>query len=288
MAVRGIGKSMISLTTLPATLPAIAFPTIDPILVKLGPLTIHWYALSYVGGVLLGWWYLHKLNALKPPAFTPKALDDVMVWAIFGIILGGRLGYVLFYNADYYLSNPMQILHVWQGGMAFHGGLLGVILAIYLLCRYHKLQFWPVIDLMACVTPIGLGLGRIANFINAELYGRVTDVPWGIIFPGQTEPRHPSQLYQAVLEGLVLLGVMSFLVYCTSARLRPGFLSGCFLIGYATFRSISELFREPDAHLGFIIGSFTMGQLLSVPMFLFGGFLILRAMSLPKRQGGAL
>lgn len=249
---------------------AIAFPAIDPVLVSIGPFSVHWYALSYVGGILLGWWYLHYVSKLEPAALSQKALDDIMVWVIFGIILGGRLGYVLFYNLPYYLEHPGDIFKVWQGGMAFHGGLVGVITAIYLLCVRHKLAFWPVIDRVACVTPIGLGLGRIANFINAELYGRATDVPWGVIFPGTTGPRHPSQLYESALEGWLLLLILYLLLRFTRARYYPGILSGCFLIGYGLARFTVEFFREPDVQLGYLAGGLTMGQLLCIPMIAFG------------------
>lgn len=264
---------------------AIAFPAIDPVAVQLGPFSIHWYALSYVGGIFLGWWYLYKLNAIEPVAI-PKykkdkeekdPLDDIILWAILGIVVGGRTGYVLFYNFEYYLSNPLEAFQMWKGGMSFHGGLLGVIFAIYLFAKKYKARFWEVIDIVACVTPIGLFLGRIANFINGELYGRVAEgVSWSIIFPGQILPRHPSQLYEAAMEGILLLIIMLSLVHFTKAKQKPGVLSGCFLIGYAIFRSIAELFREPDAHIGFLFAGTTMGQLLSAPMILYGLYLIFR------------
>lgn len=255
---------------------AIVFPAIDPIAVSVGPFAVHWYALSYVAGILLGWWYLHHLNKISGHLLENKAMDDIILWAVLGIILGGRIGYVVFYNAEYYLSHPEEALMIWRGGMSFHGGLIGVILAIILFCRKYKVKFWPVIDIIACVTPIGLGLGRIANFINAELYGRATEVPWGVIFPGQLLPRHPSQLYEAAMEGLVLMLIMYALVKFTKAQKKPGTLSGFFLIFYAIFRSIAELFREPDVHIGFLAYGTTMGQLLCIPMFLFGLYLVLR------------
>ena len=255
---------------------AIVFPAIDPVAFSAGPFSIHWYALSYVAGILIGWWYLHRLNSIPPYALTEKALDDIILWIVIGIILGGRLGYVFFYNSDYYFSNPQDILKVWNGGMSFHGGLIGVILAIYLLAKKHRLEFWRVIDLVACVTPIGLALGRIANFINGELYGRVTDVSWGVVFPGQEEARHPSQLYESFLEGFILLVIMALLVFFTNSRDKPGTLSGYFLIFYSLFRFSMEIFREPDAHIGFLQFGFTMGQLLCIPMMLFGIYLVLR------------
>ncbi len=263
------------LTTFALPSLAIAFPNIDPILLEIGPFSVRWYSLSYVAGILLGWWYLHKLNAFEPPALSQKALDDIMIWAIFGVILGGRLGYVAFYNLEYFLAHPNEIIQVWKGGMSFHGGLIGVILAIYLMCLRNKIAFWPVMDRVACVTPIGLFLGRVANFINGELYGRVTDMPWGMIFPGDPFARHPSQLYEAVLEGLVLFIILSIAVRKSSIRLKPAMLSGIFLIGYGVARSTAEIFREPDAHLGFIIGELTMGQVLCIPMILLGVVLML-------------
>ncbi len=252
----------------------IAYPAIDPVIFQFGMFAIRWYSLSYVVGILLGWWYLKHLNRKYPPALSEKALDDIMLWVILGVVLGGRLGYVLFYNSSYYLSEPAEILRLWKGGMSFHGGMLGVIVAIYLCCRYHKIYFWPVIDLVACVTPIGIGLGRIANFINGELYGRITDVPWAMIFPGDPFPRHPSQLYEAFLEGFVLFLIMWFFVYHTKAREYPRVLSGVFLTGYGIFRAFVEYFREPDPQIGYFISGVTMGQLLSVPMVLFGLYLI--------------
>lgn len=255
---------------------SIAFPNIDPVIVHIGPLAIRWYALAYVAGIVLGWWYLIRLNKKEPRILSTRAMDDIVVWVTVGIILGGRLGYVLFYNADYYLSYPMEILKVWNGGMSFHGGLIGVLAAIYLLCRKENLDFIRVMDLVACVGPIGLFFGRIANFINGELYGRVTDVAWAVVFPrGGDLPRHPSQIYEALLEGLLLFLVMSLLIAFTRIRDKRGALGGVFLIGYALSRSVVEFFREPDEQIGFLFGSLTMGQLLSLPMLLVGLSLIL-------------
>jgi phosphatidylglycerol:prolipoprotein diacylglycerol transferase len=200
------------------------------------------------------------------------------VWATVGVVLGGRLGYILFYNIAYYADHPLRALEIWRGGMSFHGGMLGVILAMILFCRRRHIPFLGFSDLIACATPIGLFLGRIANFINAELYGRSTIVPWGVIFPnGGPVPRHPSQLYQAFLEGMVLFIVLYMLWRSEWVRMRMGLLSGAFLLGYGIFRSIAELFREPDMHIGFLAFGTTMGQWLSLPMILFGAFLILRA-----------
>jgi len=255
---------------------SITFPMIDPVLVEIGPLAIRWYALSYVAGILLGWWYIGKLDK-KTQIFVQKAYDDFIIWAIFGILLGGRLGYVLFYNLPYYSSNPSEILAVWKGGMSFHGGLIGVIISIYLMCRTYKMSFLKTTDLICCAAPIGIFFGRIANFVNAELYGRITDVSWGVVFPGEVFARHPSQLYEALLEGLVLFLIMFFLVTKTHSRERAGFLSGFFLVGYSFFRASVELFREPDPQLGFIFSDITMGQMLSIPMFLIGVVLMARA-----------
>ncbi|MCD6035868.1 MAG: lgt [Rickettsiales bacterium] len=259
---------------------AIGFPDIDPIIVSFGPFAIRWYALAYVVGILGGWWYIGKLNRREPQILSAKQFDDIMLWAVFGIILGGRLGYVLFYQPAYFLSNPIEILQMWHGGMSFHGGLIGTILATYLFSRKNKLAFWSVVDLLACATPLGLGLGRLANFINGELYGRATDVAWAVMFPmGGFIPRHPSQLYEAFLEGVVLFSLLAWLALKTRARMQPGFISGVFLVGYATARMIVECFREPDEQLGFLLGgNVTMGQLLSLPMLLFGIYLMQRAM----------
>jgi len=260
----------------------ITFPDIDPVLFswafEWGELAIRWYALSYAAGILCGWYYLGTLNKKNSAPLSQKAYDDFIVWAIFGILLGGRLGYVFFYNADYYLSNPSEILKVWQGGMSFHGGLIGAIASMYLMCKKNKLKFLAVIDLISCIAPIGLFFGRIANFINGELYGRYveSEIAWGVIFPGDKFARHPSQLYEAILEGLFLFIFLNILLYKTKIIERKGALSGLFLIGYSLSRIIVELYREPDAHLGLLIGNATMGQLLSLPMIIIGVYLILR------------
>jgi phosphatidylglycerol:prolipoprotein diacylglycerol transferase len=254
----------------------IPFPSIDPVLVQLGPLAIRWYSLAYIAGFLGGWWIiLRQLRLLIPAPLTKTQLDDLLVWVIVGVVLGGRLGYVLFYQGAYYLQHPEEILQLWHGGMAFHGGMVGSIAAIALYCRRAKIGFWPVMDLAALVAPLGLGLGRVANFINGELYGRVSDVPWAMVFPhGGDLPRHPSQLYQAGMEGL-LLGLLLWGCWQSrSIRLAPGRLSGIFLLGYATARLIGEAFREPDAQLGFLWEGLTMGQLLSLPMIALGMWLV--------------
>ncbi len=262
----------------------IPFPIIDPIAIKLGPLAIRWYSLAYVAGILLGWWYLAKEHARKPiTGLSQKSLDDTVMWAVVGIILGGRLGYVLFYQPAYYAAHPLQALYIWEGGMSFHGGLAGVIIAFWLFARKHHVRFLELMDVIACAAPIGLFFGRIANFINGELFGRVTDAPIGMIFPhGGELPRHPSQLYEAALEGVVLFILMFICVKYTKARDKVGLLAGIFLIGYSAARMICEFFREPDAHLGFIIGFSTMGQLLCLPMLAIGLYLAFRKNHEPR------
>jgi phosphatidylglycerol---prolipoprotein diacylglyceryl transferase len=254
------------------------YPHIDPVALQLGPLAIRWYSLAYLAGILLGWRVVRKEHARRPiPNLTQKAIDDMVAWAVIGIVAGGRLGYVFFYNAPFYLANPMQILHIWEGGMSFHGGLIGVIVAFILFCRKHKIPFFALMDIIACAVPIGLFFGRLANFVNGELYGRITDSPLGMVFPrGGELPRHPSQLYEASMEGIVLFSVLFFLLKYTNARAKPGLLSGVFLIGYAVSRMVAECFREPDVQLGFLFQSVTMGQLLSLPMLAYGLYLLCR------------
>jgi len=259
---------------------ALAFPDIDPVAVRLGPLAIRWYALAYIVGLTSGWRYLRWLAERSKAAMTALQIDDFLVWATLGVVLGGRLGYVLFYKPGYYLSEPLQILALWHGGMSFHGGALGVIVALILFCRRNHLSILAFGDLLCCVVPLGLLFGRIANFVNGELFGRpaAADLPWAMLFPGGGPvPRHPSQLYEAGLEGLVLLLMMHFLWRQPSLRARPGLLSGVFLAGYGVARAISEFFRQPDDFLGFLWGGATMGQLLSIPLMIAGAVLMLRA-----------
>jgi phosphatidylglycerol:prolipoprotein diacylglycerol transferase len=256
---------------------AIPFPTIDPVLISFGPLAIRWYSLAYIAGLLLGWRLLRRLVRWDPEVTTTEDADDFLVWAMLGVILGGRLGYVLFYNFGIYLNNPLSILAVWQGGMSFHGGLLGVIFATILFCRRRGIELWPFADRLACVAPIGLFFGRLANFINGELFGRVTDAPWGVVFPrGGPDLRHPSQIYEALGEGVVLFVVLMWLVRSESIRRRPGFLTGVFLAGYGIARTSVEFFRQPDAHIGFLSFGTTTGQWLSAPLILAGLWLMLR------------
>ena len=256
------------------------FPAIDPVALELGPIVIRWYALAYIVGLIGGWRYALLLARREPVRFEPQLLDDFVVWATLGVVIGGRLGYVLFYRPDYYITDPLQILMVWKGGMAFHGGLLGVLAATFLFARRYKVPLLSLADIVCAAAPIGLFFGRIANFINGELYGRVTDAALGMVFPhGGPLPRHPSQLYQAGLEGLALFVLMAVLIFGFNAKNRPGLLAGAFFAGYGVARCIGEFFREPDAFLGFLWFGATMGQLLSLPMILFGLYLVRRALT---------
>ena len=256
---------------------ALPFPAIDPVLIEIGPFAIRWYALSYIVGIFFAWWYARRLAAnarLWGPGgapLTPADLDDFVVWAAVGIIGGGRLGYVLFYDLQYFLAHPAEVFAVWQGGMSFHGGFLGVILATKLFARRRKIPVWSFIDTIAPGIAIGLMLGRLANFINGELFGRATDVPWAFVFPaGGDAPRHPSQLYEAALEGLALFLLLRLLTHRFHRLATPGFVSGAFCAGYGTARTFVEFFREPDIQIGYLAGGLTMGMLLSVPMIAFG------------------
>ena len=261
---------------------AIPFPDIDPVAIKIGPLVVRWYALSYIAGILLGWWHMRKIAAAPPKIMTEGQSDDLVVWCTLGIVLGGRLGYVLFYQPSYFLAHPGEILALWHGGMSFHGGLLGVILALVLFTSRQRLSFLMVGDVVCCAVPIGLFLGRLANFANGELYGRPSDLPWAMVFPrGGPVPRHPSQLYEAILEG-ALLFLLLFFFRRAGYRRRPGFLAGLFMIGYGVARIIGEFFREPDPFMGYLGFGTTEGQLLSIPVILYGIWLIWRAKPLPR------
>jgi phosphatidylglycerol---prolipoprotein diacylglyceryl transferase len=253
---------------------AIPFPAIDPVAIAIGPLVVRWYALAYIVGLLLGWRYCLVLADRPPRLVERRDIDDFLVWATLGVVLGGRIGYVLFYQPGYYLQHPIEALYLWHGGMSFHGGALGVTLAILLFTRARRLPVLAFSDVIAEAIPIGLFFGRIANFINGELFGRETDIPWAMVFPnGGPVPRHPSQLYEAVCEGLLLF-LLLLLAEHRGARRRPGIVTGLFLIGYAVARMSGELFRQPDAQLGFLVFGTTMGQLLSIPVLIAGFILI--------------
>jgi phosphatidylglycerol---prolipoprotein diacylglyceryl transferase len=264
---------------------ALAYPVVDPIWFSIPlPFTdfsipVRWYSLAYVAGILLGWWYLGRLIAQPGAPMARRHADDFVLWATLGIVLGGRLGYVLFYNLGYFLDHPMAILQLWDGGMSFHGGMLGVTAAILLFCRAHRLDWLRVHDYVACVVPFGLLFGRLANFINAELYGRTTQVAWGMVFPSDPSGsvRHPSQLYQAATEGLLLGLLLWFLFWRTCARHRRGELVGWFLLGYGAQRFLVEFTREPDAHLGLLSLGLSMGQWLCAAMIVVGLGFIVRA-----------
>lgn len=258
---------------------ALAFPDISPDIISIGPFTIRWYSLAYLGGWAVAWFYMLQLIKKKDAPCTAQQVGDFAFWAMVGVILGGRLGYVVFYNFGFYLSHPGDILALWDGGMSFHGGFVGVALATLFFCRKHKIPFFRFTDLLACISPFALFLGRLANFVNGELFGRPTEAAIGMVFPhGGPLARHPSQLYAAALEGLALFFLLWFLFHFTGLRKKPGLLTGVFLLGYAAARTFVEQFREPDNHIGFLYGTefLTMGQLLSIPMALVGIYLIFR------------
>ena len=256
-------------------LPVIPYPVIDPVLIHLGPLAVRWYALAYIVGIVAGWFYARAIIASErlwggPAPFSVIAFDDFVVWVTLGIILGGRTGYVLFYNFPHFISHPIEIVELWNGGMSFHGGFLGCIVAVVAFALYRGVPMLSLGDVTTAVAPIGLFLGRIANFINGELWGRPTDVPWAVVFPNAGPiARHPSQLYEAALEGVVLFAVLGVMVRFGALK-RPGLVTGAFALGYGVARIICELFREPDAQIGFLWGGITMGMLLCIPLMLAG------------------
>lgn len=270
------------------TLFVLPFPTVDPVLIQLGPFAIRWYALAYIAGIFVGWWYAKRLagdQRLWTPASAPLKpldIDDFVIWAALGIILGGRTGYVLFYDLPRFLENPLEIFAVWNGGMSFHGGFLGTILAMVLFARHRRIPVWCLIDVVAAAVPFGLFFGRLANFINGELFGRATDLPWAMVFPmGGPEPRHPSQLYEAGLEGIAFFLLLRLFTHRFHRLPFPSFISGVFCVGYGSARVFVEFFREPDIQIGYLAGGLTMGMALSIPMILFGIFLMVRASRRP-------
>jgi phosphatidylglycerol---prolipoprotein diacylglyceryl transferase len=254
---------------------AIAFPEFDPVLVQVGPVAIRWYGLAYVAGSLLGWLYARAIVRSQrlwggPAPMTPLDIDDFVLWASLGVILGGRIGYVLFYNPVHFASHPVEVIQPWKGGMSFHGGFAGVVVAVVLFARSRNISMLSLGDVICAVYPLGHFLGRVANFINGELWGRPSDAPWAIVFrTAGPLPRHPSQLYEAALEGLLLLVVLRLLIG-NGALKQPGLLIGVFAVGYGLMRCFCELFREPDPQLGFLWGGLTMGMLLSLPLMLAG------------------
>lgn len=266
-------------------LTVLTFPQIDPVLLQIGPLAVHWYGLGYVVGILFAWWYARRLvtnDRLWGPggsAISPVDIDDFLIWAAAGVVLGGRLGYILFYDFARYIENPASIFAVWQGGMSFHGGLTGVTIAMILFARRRGFSIWSLFDIIAAGVPVGFGLVRVTNFINSELWGRPTDVAWSFVFPnGGPDPRHPSQLYEALLEGLALFIVLRLLTHSALKLKQPGFVAGAMVAWYGASRIFVEFFREPDAHIGYLAGGWlTMGMILSVPMVLLGVWAMLRA-----------
>tara|TARA_Y100000590_G_scaffold182733_1_gene208218 strand:- start:1078 stop:1887 length:810 start_codon:yes stop_codon:yes gene_type:complete len=254
----------------------------DPILIDLGFLQIRWYSISYILGILIGWIYANRIiksttsNEYNFIQITTKQFDDLIIYLVIGIILGGRLGYVIFYNLDYYSQNLLEVFKLWHGGMSFHGGLVGVIISIIIFSKITKVNFFKFSDIVSCVAPIGIFLGRIANFINGELYGKITTLPWGIVFPNAGNLlRHPSQIYEAALEGIFLFLIINYLALKKKFLYKTGYISGIFLILYSILRIFSEIFREPDIHLGLIFNYFSMGTFLSLLTIIVGLFIIL-------------
>lgn len=248
---------------------------LSPVALEAGPVVLRWYSLAYIAGILFSWWYLIRMIVRGDAPYTKPQVDDFITWATLGVILGGRIAYVLFYDLPKFVADPLSIFYLWEGGMSFHGGTAGVIIAAVLYANSQKISKLRLLDYVAVTAPVGLFFGRLANFVNGELWGRVTTVSWGMTFPGAGPlPRHPSQLYEAVLEGLVLFIILSLLFWRTRARLYPGLLAGVFGIGYGAMRLIVELFREPDAQLGVLSTGLTMGQTLSLPLFIAGAWLI--------------
>lgn len=273
------------------TLAVMPFPDIDPVAISIGPIDIRWYGLGYVVSILLGWWYARKIAstprlwANDTPAMTVTDLDDFLLWAAIGIVVGGRIGFILFYDLPLYLADPSLIFQIWKGGMSFHGGIIGTTIAMILFARKRGISVWSLFDVVATVCVTGLFLVRIANFINGELYGSLSDLPWAVVFPGQ-EPfaRHPSQLYEAGLEGLVTGIILAVMVFRFGALKRPGLVAGTFVSLYALSRIAVEFVRVPDAQLGYLLGGWlTMGMVLSVPMLLLGLWAIWRANRIAAR-----
>ena len=251
-------------------------PSIDPVILSLGIVNIRWYSLAYIAGFVLGSFLIKHLNK-KHNILTNKQIDNFFIWSILGVILGGRIGYVLFYQTSYFISDPLYIFKIWTGGMSFHGGLIGIIVSIFIFSKKNNIDFFYLSDLVSIVAPIGLFFGRISNFINTELYGRITDFPFAMIYPLiDNNPRHPSQLYEALFEGLILFLILFSYFNKKPKKYLIGNISALFLIFYSLFRFVIEYLREPDSHLGLILNFFSMGQLLCIPIFLAGLVILFR------------
>lgn len=253
----------------------------DPVLIDFGLFQIRWYSIAYILGIVLGWIYaikIIKITSKNKYGYEPiktSDFDDLIIYLVLGIVLGGRLGYVLFYNLEFYSQNFFEIFKIWQGGMSFHGGLLGIIVSIFIFSKNKNTSFFKYSDIIACVAPIGLFLGRIANFINGELFGKISTLPWAVIFPsGENISRHPSQIYEALLEGIILFILINFFALKKNLLFKNGYISALFIILYSVFRILSEYFREPDEHLGYFFNYFSMGTLLSF-LTLIAGFLVI-------------
>ena len=267
------------------TLAVLAYPHIDPVIFSIGPFAVRWYGLAYIVGLIFGIWYMKRLvsnlklwGGTKPTA-SPTQIDDFFIWAVLGVVLGGRIGYLLFYGWMQVLVDPLYIFRVWEGGMSFHGGFFGVILVTFIYGRRHGIGLDRLLDLGAAATPVGLGLGRLANFINGELYGRETYLPWAFVFPNDLTglPRHPSQLYEFALEGVLLFVVINYAVYRYEILTKPGRAAGLYALIYGCSRILVEFVREPDAQLGYFGNYFTMGMILSLPLLAIGIWLLLRS-----------
>ncbi len=264
---------------------SLKYPQIDPIIFSIGPLDIRWYSLAYVVGILLGAVYIKFLAKQAKMKLPKQFIEDFIVAAVLGIIVGGRLGYILVYGLDYYYHNPMEIFRLQQRGMSFHGGLVGFFIAVIILCRIRKVNYWSILDFSACAAPIGIFLGRIANFINGELFGRITSVDWAMMFPmGGPFLRHPSQLYEAFTEGILLFIIINILFFKYHFYKRPKLLSGTFTILYSLARMFCEAFRDPDIQIGYIFKYFTMGQVLSIFFILVGTYLVATSYSTKSRD----
>lgn len=262
----------------------LAYPDISPIIFSIGPFALRWYSMAYLIGILAGWWLVSVRAKKYNLPLNKKNLEDIAFYMTLGIILGGRIGYVLFYGQAVFINNPLEIFEIWHGGMSFHGGIIGVILALWLVSRKIKYEFLRLTDVVSPVVPIGIFLGRLANFANDELWGRATDVAWAIRFPrGGYIPRHPSQIYEALTEGVLMFVILNLAWQIKFFREKPGFISALFLLCYAGFRTFCEQFREPDEQIGFLWLNTTMGQLLSLPALILGIFLLIRAFYLARK-----